>query len=137
MSQQLINAIKDIALKSIDSQNLSDIIIGQVESISPLSIKVDNYNISLPEEVIDVVDTLRKFEQTYTGTCQGTAQIPSLSGSCSGEGGGAVTTNPSSGSCSGTCQVTVTIDNSLKVGDKVHIIRQKGGRRFLVVGRLQ
>lgn len=137
MDQQLVNAIKDIALSAVKSLNISNTHVGEVVSIDPLSIKLVDSNVPIPAENIDVVDTLGYFEKTYTGTCQGTAQIPSLSGTCYGEYGGSISTNPDSAPCSGTCEVKVIIDNRLKVGDQVHMVRKTGGRKFLVVGRIQ
>lgn len=120
MDYRLIDTFKEIALNVYQSQYPADTLAGEVTAIDPLTIRPNNYVYELPAAIIDVPDYFDVIEQTYE------IEVPVFRQE--GE-----TIIEESRKVEGKC----TYDNTLKVGDQVHMISQEGGQRFLVVGRLK
>lgn len=116
MSDTLSDVIKQIAMAGEEANKPCDIRYGQVVSDTPLRIKITDKFI-LPEKLLLVPDHLRNKTQSLT-------YVESFKN---------WETN--------TTEYTTTIqnyqvDNSLKVYDQVILLRERGGRRYVVIGRL-
>lgn len=116
MSSTLTDVIKQIALEAYNAQKPCDIRYGQVVSDVPLAIKITDKFI-LPETLLLVPDSLRNKTETKT-------YVESYK-------------NWETNTTEYTTEVqNFQVDNSLKLYDQVVLLRENGGRRYVVIGRL-
>ena len=130
-STDLLKTIKKAAVEAVDASNPASLMYGTVQSVSPLTIYVDK-KLILPESFIIVPEHLTDYETEITFDNRDIKQIYTTWNM--GE------TQESSQSKLSFKQPAVkhkiTIYNALKQGDKVLLLRQQGGQRFLVVDRV-
>lgn len=127
MSTGLGSLIKEFSMGAYDASNPTSLKYGTVTKTDPLEITITS-TFKLPRELIIVPQHLTDWEVDITTT-----------------GYGWVTDNKSGGSGDpafashnhGINQTrrTVMVHNALKVGDRVALIREQGGRKFMVFDR--
>lgn len=110
----LLNAIKQAAKEQNASESPATVCIGKVLSISPLSVQIDQ-RFTLPAENLIVPQHLTSYSVSV-----------SLSGS----------TGTADGHSHSLGAAVMTISNALKVGDKLVLIRQNGGQKYLIIDRV-
>ena len=110
----LLSAIKQAAKEQNDSESPATVCIGKVLSVSPLSVQIDQ-RFTLPAENLIVPQHLTSY---------------AVSASLGGSTGTAEGHKHSLGS------VTLTINNALRAGDKLVLIRQSGGQKYLIIDRV-
>lgn len=116
MSETLIDVIKRISKDSMEAGKPCDIRYGQVVSDVPLAIKITDKFI-LPERLLLVPDHLRNKPQSLT-------KVESYK-------------NWETNTTEYTTSIqNYQVDNSLKLYDQVILLRESGGRRYVVIGRL-
>lgn len=111
----LNETIKAIALKTIEESKPCNIIYGEVVTIDPLSINIEQKMI-LPSEFFILTNNVKDHIET-------------------------VTINWSTESSDGhthniTGVKTITVNNALKKGEKVILLRYQGGQDYLVLDRM-
>ena len=129
MSTGLIEIIKRSALEAVASTKPSDLRYGTVDSVSPLKVRVTNQFV-LPESMLVVPEYLTDHEvevsvqDNYGWATRSTS------------GGSEAASFASHSHEISFNKHKIKIHNSLKVGDKVILLREAGGQHFLIVDRL-
>jgi hypothetical protein len=143
MSTGIIEIIKTAALEAVENSNPCDLRFGTVSSISPLKVKVSN-DFIIPESLLIVPEHL---------TDHGLVTNLGGEGGDSGDGSSVTmkvvdeiltitTTAVVDESTETTEQVdfvderTITMYNSLEVGDNVVLLRNQGGSSYLIIDRI-
>lgn len=103
---ELVQLIKKTAMDAFRASKPTDIVFGEVISINPLKVRVDQKKV-LDEDFLIPSGLWKK--QTFT-----------------------VKTSDVSGHVH---TVTVELDNTLKIGDKVTMIMAAGGQKYAVIDR--
>lgn len=142
MSTGIIETIKLAALDAIENSNPCDLRFGTVSSISPLKVKVSN-DFIIPEQLLIVPEHLTDH-----------SMITNVGGSDGGGGGSVnvyvegetlvittngtevVTDNDVTEEVEVVDERTLTMYNSLEVGDNVVLLRNQGGSSYLIVDRV-
>ena len=136
----LVELIQQIVKNNNDASSLADVIFGTVTSTSPLKIVVEQ-KLELTEEFLILTKNVKDY--TVNVTMDWSTETRSLNAN-----------HKHSTSVSGDCSVTVeqkdinlthshnikgtksiTIHNALKNGDKVILIQQMGGQKFVVLDK--
>lgn len=116
MSTELSTVIRKIALSAVDAQKPCDIRYGQVVNDNPIAIKIsDSFILNekfliIPEQFRNKMKTMtyvESYQNWETNTTEYTTQIQAYQS-----------------------------DTSLKVFDDVILLREQGGRRYVVIGRV-
>lgn len=106
MSADLVALIKKAAMDAVRASKPTAIVYGEVKAVNPLKVQVDQ-RLTLEEDFL----VLTKAVTSYTAI-----------GTTSTDSGHSHT-------------VTVTIDNSLQVGDKVTMIMVQGGQQYVIIDK--
>lgn len=164
MSEQLLNIIKKAAKETIDESTPANIIFGTVTSTSPLNINVEQ-KINLTKEFLILTKNVIDYEvdvsinwSTENKSLNGN-HSHDISGEISVNSSASVNPNPDNVSISINNDVnsllavdeqslelahahniigkkTLIIHNALKDGDKVILIRQQGGQKYVVLDKI-
>lgn len=164
MSEQLLNIIKKAAKEAIDESTPSNIIFGTVTSISPLNINVEQKMdltsdfLILTKNVVDYTVDVSVNWSTENKSLSA-EHNHELSGEILINSSSSINPNPDNISISINNDVnsslvvdeqsldlshahdiagkkTLTIHNALKDGDKVILIRQQGGQKYVVLDKI-
>lgn len=108
----LLQVIKQAAMEAVEASEPSDFIFGTVKSASPLAITIDQ-KLELTSDFLLLTSNVRDYELKITVD---------------------MTTDDNEHSVKG--EQTITVHNGLKNGDKVILIKQKGGQKFIVLDRI-
>jgi hypothetical protein len=129
----MIDVMKRAAMEAVDDAKPCDLRYGTVVSTNPLSVRV-TADFTIPKSLLVVPQHLTKY--TVSMTMSGSTGEPVLSDEEGGSGGGSTGAElpPHTHSIGGTR--TITINNALRVGDKVVLIRKSGGNSYLVFDRV-
>lgn len=129
---ELLNTIKEAAMGAVDASDPADVCFGTVTSSSPLKVKVeqkfviDKANLIVPQHLtsytVGVTISWDTENETYNHkhTVDGTESSQD--------------SHTHKHSITGTKQMT--INNALKTGDEVILIKQKGGQKYLIIDRV-
>lgn len=120
-------AIKELAKQVNDSGNPADLRYGTVTKINPLEIHITS-TFTLPAELILVPQHLTDYEVPITTSGYGW-----VTNSTSGGSGDAQYASHSHSI--NQSRRTVMVHNALKVGDRVALIRESGGRKYFILDR--
>lgn len=121
----LSNIIKNLSVAAVDSSNPVQITTGLVTSINPLVITPDQM-MPLPAEAFILTRSVIDHEISVTVNWHTESK---------GSGGNSYDAFSShSHSISGT--KTIKINNGLKIGDIVILLRQQGGQKFVVLDKV-
>lgn len=124
MNKSLSGAVKVAAMQLIENGKLCDLRFGTVVKTSPLEVKITNL-LTLPQSVLIVPQHLTNHKVSVT--------LDWSTGNTSG-GSGEGTYESHKHSVNGT--KTMTINNALKKGDKVALIRKTGGQSYYILDRI-
>lgn len=115
MASGLIPAIKQTAMDAVDNAQLCDLRYGEVVSTSPLKVKVTS-QFTIPSSLLVVPKHLTNYKVSVTMDWT------------------TVSKESHSHDIEGT--KTLTINNALKVGDKVALLRKRGGQSYFILDRI-
>jgi Protein of unknown function (DUF2577). len=124
ISQQLADALRKLQKQLIDNTKFSDVIVGQVVSVAPLQIKIEQQGI-LPGEFFrltrNVVDHYVDIEVNHvTENRQGGSGDPAFASHNHDYKG----------------RKKIRIYNGLQKGESVFLLRCHGGQEFIIIDRV-
>lgn len=121
---KMLELLKEITRQTLENAVPADIVIGEVVSISPLSIQLES-KLKLPAECIMLTKN----------TCLWSVDmdVDHRTENESGGGGDAEFASHSHGYLG---RKTYRVHNELAVGDKVYLLRVCGGQKYLAVDRV-
>lgn len=114
---ELVQALGAVFDRMITKKKLTDLITGVVTETDPLTVTI-NSKFYVKSDMIIVPDFFSANEYKTKET----------------EGHSHTTMNGAT-SIAGGHEHTFTIDNSLKAGDVVHLLRVKAGKKYVIIGR--
>lgn len=141
MSTGIIEIIKMAAMDVIENSNPCDLRFGTVSSISPLKVKVTN-DFIIPEQLLVVPEHLTNHDLYTNVGGSNESGTGSINMSVQGEtlfittGGTEVVDDESTEIIEPVDNRTLTIYNSLEVGDKVILLRNQGGSSYVILDRI-
>lgn len=124
MSTGLIEIMKRAAMDANDNAKPVDLRYGTVVSTSPLKIQVTN-QFTIPSSMLIVPQHLTKYTLDVS--------VDWTTGNSSGGSGDSAYASHNH-RVNGT--KTITINNALKTGDKVALLRQAGGQSYFILDRI-
>ena len=124
MSTGLIEIMKRAAMDATDNSKPVDLRYGTVVSASPLKVQVTN-QFTIPSSMLVVPQHLTKYTLSVS--------MDWTTGNSSGGSGDSAFASHNH-SVNGT--KTITINNALKTGDKVALLRQAGGQSYFILDRI-
>lgn len=124
MSTQLVQTIQMLAKQTLDASKPSDYVLGVVESINPLSIRIEQKE-SVPEEFLILTDAVRDYEVDI--------EVNHVTENRAGGSGDAEFASHNHGYVG---RKKIKVYNSLHVGEQVILIQQAGGQEFIVLSRV-
>lgn len=124
MSTQLVQTIQMLAKQTLDASKPSDYVLGVVESINPLSIRIEQKE-SIPEEFLILTDAVRDYEVDI--------EVNHVTENRSGGSGDAEFASHNHGYVG---RKKIKIYNGLHIGEQVILIQQAGGQEFIVLSRV-
>ena len=124
MSRQLVETIQRLARQTEVAMKPCDYCLGVVESVSPLTIRIDQKDV-VPEEFLILTDLVRDY--TVDNTVSHTTENKS---------GGSGYSEFASHNHDYTGRKKIIVHNGLAVGESVILIQQAGGQEFIVLSRL-
>jgi len=144
---ELVKTIKKAAVEAVDATKPVHIYFGEIISVSPLKINVEQKMILGEAQLIlsrNVTDFKTMVTVDWLAESSLETHSHSLSGN-TGNGGEPSHAHALSGDTSGTSLVhthavsgkkEITVQNGLVVGDEVILIRQQEGQKFIVWDRI-
>ncbi len=124
MSRQLVSTIQKLVAQTNNAMKPSDYCLGVVETVSPLSIRIDQKDI-LTEDFLILTDLVRDFTVDIT-----------VSHTTENRAGGGGYAEFASHNHDYTGRKKIIVHNGLSVGESVILIQQAGGQEFIVLSRL-
>lgn len=121
----LMQAMQEVINKSIKNAMLSDYRIGIVETVNPLSIRLDQKE-TLTEEFLILTDLVRDYDVDIT-----------VNHTTENKSGGSGDAQFESHNHAYSGRKRITIHNGLSIGESVILIQQSGGQEFIVLSRSQ
>ena len=120
----LLSLLQGIVMQTVEAMTPADVVIGEVISTSPLSIKLEK-GLVIPAEGIRLTKNTCLWSVDMTVSHH---TDPAAGGS--GDAEYASHTHGYSGT------KTYLVHNELKVGDKVYLLREAGGQYFIAMDRV-
>ena len=120
---KMVNTIKEIANTVIENGEPMEVIVGEVVGVSPLAIKIDP-NLTIPEENIILTKN----------TCEWTAEM-SVDHVTENRAGGGGYAEYASHNHDYTGRKKFLVHNQLVMGDKVIMLKETGGQRYIALDR--
>ena len=117
MDTQLIDSIKTIVKNYLDSADLCDFLFGEVKSGVPASIELEANKLMLEESFLIIPKHLTDYEQEIEVEWD------------TDNGGSPAHSHPVSGT------KKIKVKNALQLAERVILIRQQGGQKYLVIDR--
>ena len=124
MSRQLVSALQMLVAQTNNAMKPTDYCLGVVETVAPLSIRIDQKDI-LTEEFLILTDLVRDFSVDIT-----------VSHTTENRAGGGGYAEFASHNHDYTGRKKIIVHNGLSVGESVILIQQAGGQEFIVLSRL-
>lgn len=121
----LMQAMQEVINKSIKNAMLSDYRIGIVETVNPLSIRLDQKE-TLTEDFLILTDLVRDYDVDIT-----------VNHTTENKSGGSGDAQFESHNHAYSGRKRITVHNGLAVGESVILIQQSGGQEFIVLSRSQ
>ena len=129
----LVNAMKQASTKAIEASQPSDFCFGKVISTSPLKITVEQ-KMTLGSAQLVLTRNVTDFTIDVTTDWITTSYSHTHEITDTFTGGGSASTDTHTHHTVG--RKPITIHNSLKVGEEVILLKQKGGQKYLVIDRV-
>lgn len=131
-ANDLVNAMKRAALDAVESSNPVAIYFGEVKTVSPLTINVEQ-KMTLGEKQLILSRNVTDFKTKVTVDWETESPLSTHSHNVN-------ITSESGGDPEHTHNITgkkkITVHNALVVGDKVILVRQQEGQKFVVWDRV-
>lgn len=127
-ANELVETLKRVAVEAIEAKKPVNVYFGEVVSAAPLKINVEQKMV-LGEKQLILSRNVTNFKTSITG---GNIKNYYYTGSTTDSGTAPV--SPSHIHAVGKMEVTV--HNGLVVGDRVILIRQQEGQKFIVLDRI-
>lgn len=124
MSRQLVSTIQKLVAQTNNAMKPTDYCLGVVETVAPLSIRIDQKDI-LTEEFLILTDLVRDFSVDIT-----------VSHTTENRAGGGGYAEFASHNHDYKGRKKIIVHNGLSVGESVILIQQAGGQEFIVLSRL-
>lgn len=124
MSRQLVSTLQKLVAQTNNAMKPTDYCLGVVETVAPLSIRVDQKDI-LTEEFLILTDLVRDFSVDIT-----------VSHTTENRAGGGGDAEFASHNHDYKGRKKIIVHNGLSVGESVILIQQAGGQEFIVLSRL-
>lgn len=124
MSRQLVSTLQKLVAQTNNAMKPADYCLGVVETVDPLSIRIDQKDI-LTEEFLILTDLVRDFSVDIT-----------VSHTTENRAGGGGYAEFASHNHDYTGRKKIIVHNGLSVGESVILIQQAGGQEFIVLSRL-
>lgn len=124
MSRQLVSTLQKLVAQTNNAMKPTDYCLGVVETVAPLSIRIDQKDI-LTEEFLILTDLVRDFSVDIT-----------VSHTTENRAGGGGDAEFASHNHDYTGRKKIIVHNGLSVGESVILIQQAGGQEFIVLSRL-
>ena len=124
MSRQLVSTLQKLVAQTNNAMKPTDYCLGVVETVAPLSIRIDQKDI-LTEEFLILTDLVRDFSVDIT-----------VSHTTENRAGGGGYAEFASHNHDYTVRKKIIVQNGLSVGESVILIQQAGGQEFIVLSRL-
>lgn len=144
---ELVKTVKRAALDAMESSKPVAVYFGEVQSVSPLKINVEQKMV-LGEAQLILSRNVTDFKTMVTVDWVSESSLKTHSHELqnnTGDGGDPTHNHPLSGNTKGTSlahthnitgKKQITVHNALVVGDKVIILRQQEGQKFIVWDRV-
>ena len=129
-SQDFVKSIKKVSMEAVKASKPTDVVYGTVQSVSPLKIFIDQ-KLILTERFILIPQYLTDFETEISFDDPNIKQVFTTWDMEEKE-----ESDPSKIAFKEKIKHKITIYNSLKPGDKVILLRQQGGQKYLVIDRV-
>lgn len=124
MSRQLVSTLQKLVAQTNNAMKPTDYCLGVVETVAPLSIRIDQKDI-LTEDFLILTDLVRDFTVDIT-----------VSHTTENRAGGGGYAEFASHNHDYTGRKKIIVHNGLSVGESVILIQQAGGQEFIVLSRL-
>lgn len=139
MSTGLIEIMKRASLDAMGNAQICDLRYGKVVSTSPLKVQITNQFtipnslLVVPQHLTDykVECTIKQPSQNISGTTEKSSELANESEPISQH-----THTFDAKTDEKVSRSTVTIHNSLKIGDKVALLRKQGGQSYFILDRI-
>ena len=129
-SSDFVKVIKKSAIEAVKNSKPTDIFYGTVQSISPLTIFIDQ-KLILSEKFLIIPESLTDYETEISFDDSSVKQVfTTWNMEETSE------STPSKISFKEKIKHKITVYNSLKVGEKVILLRQQGGQKYMVLDRV-
>ncbi len=128
---ELANLIKQISLNAVEQTKPADVLFGTVESVDPISVRVDQQML-INERSLILTDAVRDYETEISFNNQNVKQVYTT-----WDMEEKYESSPSKISFKVPIRHKITVYNALKVREKVILIRVQGGQKFIILGRLE
>lgn len=133
MSTGLIDIMKRASMDAMNNAQMCDLRFGKVISVKPLKVQVTNTFI-IPESLLIVPQHLTDYEVDVTVRWNTEDHTHTHNITDTFTGGGSASGNTHKHDISG--RKSMLIHNSLKIGDKVALIRKTGGQTYFILDRI-
>lgn len=120
----MLQLLQEIAKQTMDASKPSDYLIGVVETVSPLSIRVDQKDL-ISEDFLVLTDLVRDYNVDIT-----------VNHTTENRAGGGGYAEFASHNHDYTGRKKITVHNGLNIGESVLLIQQAGGQEFIVLSRI-
>lgn len=124
MSNQLMNALQKLAYNTYQAGKPADYILGVVETVDPLVIRLDAKE-TITEEFLVLTDAVRDYDVDIT-----------VNHTTEDAAGGSGYAEYASHNHGYKGRKRITVHNGLTPGESVVILRQLGGQEYLVISRI-
>lgn len=129
-SSDFVKVIKKSAIEAVNNSKPADIFYGTVQSISPLTIFIDQ-KLILSEKFLIIPESLTDYETEISFDDPSIKQVfTTWNMEETSE------STPSKISFKEKIKHKITVYNSLKEGEKVILLRQQGGQKYMIVDRV-
>ena len=136
----IFESLQKSAKNAQKAETYAGIYHGVVEAINPLKIKIEQL-VTLPAEFFTLTSLVKDFDIDMEMTVDHSVEDTSLNAatlmSPSGPVTGALTPNPHKHNYKGKKTFTMHVKLGLQVGEKVIMVRDHGGQKFLIVDRVR
>lgn len=124
MSNQLMNALQKLAYNTYQAGKPADYILGVVEAVNPLVIRLDAKE-TITEEFLVLTDAVRDYDVDIT-----------VNHTTEDAAGGSGYAEYASHNHGYKGRKRITVHNGLTPGESVVMLRQLGGQEYLVISRI-
>lgn len=123
MNAKFYQALQGVIAQNVQDMKLSDYILGTVETVSPLSVRISNKDV-ISADFLILTDMVRDYQVDIT-----------VNHKTEDAAGGSGDAQYASHNHAYVGRKTITVHNGLSVGEVVVLLRQAGAQQYLVLCR--